>query len=199
MISAQNQSDFACGEGENSLEFCRILIEAYPGSERVTNDYGSLPFHLACGNNTVAVAKYFLDVYPESLKMENCSGKYPIHYAIDGLKFRTNPATAIEMVQFLLDCNPSLVLQEFRGKLPLYWICRRASTSMSSVLNAALKVMQLLYDADPEAIERDEIASNVDNFHQKVQIFINTQLIYARLARDHGLMTRPGENEQLPQ
>ncbi len=37
-----------------SPEFCRVLIEAYPGSERITNDNGVLPFLFACGNNTFA-------------------------------------------------------------------------------------------------------------------------------------------------
>jgi len=50
-----------------SPEFCRLLIEAYPGSERMTMGNGALPFHRACAWNTVATAKYLYQLYPESI------------------------------------------------------------------------------------------------------------------------------------
>ena len=43
---------------KQSPEFCRILIEAYPGSERMTNNNGVLPFQVACQCNAVATVKY---------------------------------------------------------------------------------------------------------------------------------------------
>lgn len=49
-----------------SPEFCRLLVEAYPGSERITNDRGLLPFHRACQENNVATAKYFLNFTPKA-------------------------------------------------------------------------------------------------------------------------------------
>jgi hypothetical protein len=55
-----------------------------------------------------------------------------------------------------------------------------------------------LYDAHPEAIERDEVTSDVGEFCAEVQTFINTQLTYARQARDHTLMNTRDENGQLP-
>ena len=36
-----------------SPEFCRVLIEAYPGSERIANRFGALPFNNACSNGTL--------------------------------------------------------------------------------------------------------------------------------------------------
>jgi hypothetical protein len=65
-------------------------------------------------------------------------------------------------------------------------------------LNAYLKVLQILYDAFPEAIEEEEVVSNVGTFCQEAQTFINTQLTYARKARDHSVMTTPDESGQLP-
>ena len=48
-----------------SPEFCRILIEAYPGSERMTTyNRVVLPLHLACVCNTVATAEYLYKLYP---------------------------------------------------------------------------------------------------------------------------------------
>ena len=67
-----------------------------------------------------------------------------------------------------------------------------------SRLYDCLKVLQILYDAHPEAIERDEVTSNVDSFCEEVQTFLNSQLTYARHARDRTLMTTRDENGQLP-
>ncbi len=105
--------------------FCRLLIKAYPGSERITNDNGQIPFHHACVCNTVATVKYLYQLYPESINVaDNNNGYYPIHLSIAGPKYRDySPETAIEMVQFLLDCDPNVVLQKYQDGLPLYWVC----------------------------------------------------------------------------
>jgi ankyrin repeat protein len=185
-------------------EFCRILIEAYPGSERITTvNHGTLPFHVACQFNTVATAKYLYQLYPESINANN-DGLHPIHYAIQGLI--TNHAASIEIVQFLLDCDPNVVSQKLHRKLPFYWVCYSAPknntrglfSDNTSKLNAFLRVLHILYDAHPEAIESNEVTSNIGIFCEKVQSFINAQLTYARQAREHRLMTTPDENGQLP-
>jgi hypothetical protein len=67
-----------------------------------------------------------------------------------------------------------------------------------SRLDECLKVLQLLYDAHPGVIEDNEVISNVGGSHVEVQIFINTQLAYARQARDRTLMTTRDDNGQLP-
>ncbi len=179
-----------------SPEFCRILIEVYPGSERITNDNGTLPFHRACGLNTVATAKYLYQLYPESINVAANVGSYPIHFAINGIRHRED--NAVEMVQFLLDCDPNVVLQKYHGAFPLYWVCIWATNDDTRRLNTALKVLQILYDAHPEAIESNEVTSNVGSFCAELQAFINTQLTYARQARDRTLMHSQDENGQLP-
>jgi ankyrin repeat protein len=182
-----------------SPEFCRILIEAYPGSERMTNNFGQLPFHRACLSNTVATAKYLYQLYPESINVADNKGYYPIHNAISGLKRREHKhESSIEMVQFLLDCNPDVALQKLRDKLPLYFVCSGATNENTQRLNVYLKVMQILYDAHPEAIESNDVTLNVGSFCQEVQTFIRTQLTYARKAKMHNLMNTPDENGQLP-
>ena len=188
-IAAMNQSP----------ECCRILIEAYPESERITRDDGILPFHMACAGNAVATVKYLYELYPESIDVADIDGACPIHHATFCLKRRTNPATAVEIIQFLLHCDPNVALQKLRDKLPLYWVCLEATNNEEYKLNAYLKIMQILYDAYPEAIiESNEVTSTVDNFCQEVQTFINTQLNYARQARDQTVMTTPDEDGQLP-
>jgi ankyrin repeat protein len=184
-----------------SPEFCRILIEAYPGSERIAvTDSDILPFHFACTNNIVATAKYLYQLYPESIYLAADDAAYPIHVAIMGLKDREhNHESAIQMVQFLLDCEPNVALQELDGKLPLYFACKEATNENTpTMLNAYLKIMQILYDAHPESIEDNEFISIVGSFPEEVQTFISTQLTYARQARDLRQMNTPGENGQLP-
>ncbi len=188
-----------------SLEFCRILIEAYPGSERMPSDGGLPPFHAACGLNTVATVKYLYELYPESINvMADSYGYYPIHCAIEGLTAlsatanQSNPATAVGIVQFLLECDPNVVLQKHQDAFPLYWVCSEATNDNTERLNARLKVLQILYDAHPEAIESNDVTPDVGAFCAEVQSFLNTQLTYARQARDRTLMNTRDENGQLP-
>jgi ankyrin repeat protein len=193
--------------GFQSLEFCRLLIEAYPGSERITNDNGTLPFHNACARNTVATAKYFYQLYPESINVAENDGWYPIHCAIE-IGERSNPAAMVEIIQFLLDCESNVVLQKFQDAFPLYWVCicieatngedTAAKVENTQMLSAYLKVLQILYDAHPEAIESNDVISDVGGFCAEVQAFLNIQLTYARQARDSTLMNTRDENGQLP-
>jgi ankyrin repeat protein len=205
----------ACGLGK-SPEFCRMLIEAYPGSERITAPDG-LPLHFACWrNDNVAVAEYLYNLYPEGINVAAGNGLYPIHYAIEGLTVRDNPKTAIDMVQFLLHCDPDTVLQEYEGNLPLHWVCKILDVFESRLAriiggarqlawvqkeNAAIKITQILYDARPEAIVEDgDIARDIRTFPDEIQTFINTQLNLARLARNSTVrqMKKRDENGQVP-
>jgi hypothetical protein len=167
---------------------------------RYANNVGLLPFHCACKYGTVATAEYLYKLYPDAINMADEDGWYPINYAIVGIQYRIDPTTAIEMVRFLLDCDPNVALQEFRGRFPLVWICIRASSTFNttSKLNASLEIIRLLYDAHPEAIENNEVSTNLRRLPQEIQTFINTQLAYARQSRDHRLMTTPDESGQLP-
>jgi ankyrin repeat protein len=178
-------------------KFCRILIEAYPTSERLAMSVGVLPFHVACQYNNVAIAEYLYQLYPESIHVADIGGNHPIHHAFIGLKERNSHESSIELVQFLLGCNPGVVLQKRQNKLPLYWVCTEATDENTPKLIAYLKVLHILYDAYPDAIESNEVTSNVDNFCQEVQTFIDIQLSFARQARDRTIMTTRDENGQL--
>ena len=180
-----------------SPEFCRMLIEAYPGPERTSNTNGLLPFHFACANNNVATVECLYKLYPGAINHTTTSGAYPIHYAIAGLGIRSNnPTAAVEIVQFLLDCDPNVKLQEAEDLSLLYFACQGEYTDAN--IEAALQAIKIIYDAHPEAIEDNDIASNIQRYHQQVQTFINSQLVYSRQAKDHSLMTTPDANGRLP-
>eukprot|EP00985_Skeletonema_marinoi_P009831 scaffold4617_cov165-Skeletonema_marinoi.AAC.1 len=143
----------ACDGGLRSPEFCRSLIESYPGSERVKNNRGMLPLHLACQSGTVATAEYFLNIFPEDIAMTSDYG-YPIHCALEGI---CNPdcdrgndaSTAAKMVEFLLARDPNIASQTYAGSTPLEYALLQEYDD--SNLHVGLRVIHLLYDAYPEA------------------------------------------------
>lgn len=107
-----------------SPDLCRVLIEAHPGSEQRASIHGMLPFHSACITNTVATVEYLYKVYPDAIHHTTVGG-YPIHAAIIALQYREDPAAAVGIVRYLLECDPNVVIQKSRGRLtPLYWACR---------------------------------------------------------------------------
>eukprot|EP00984_Skeletonema_dohrnii_P002172 scaffold746_cov96-Skeletonema_dohrnii-CCMP3373.AAC.4 len=181
----------------NSTKFCRMLIEAYPGSERIIDDIGMLPFHCACLKNNYATVEYLYELYPDSINHATpATGYYPIHIAIQSMIRRSS---TIEIVEFLLNCDPNVKLQKFRGIVSLLlWAYHLYFEQDGSSIEAAVKVIKVIFDAYPEAIEDDKIASNIQSCHEQVQAFLNGELVYARLARDHRLMTTPDGNGQLP-
>ncbi|KAK1734177.1 hypothetical protein QTG54_015180 [Skeletonema marinoi] len=93
--------------GSRSPEFCRVLIEAYPGSERISDASGELPLHFACYKNTLATVEYLYKLYPDAINHTSASDP-PIANAVMGMKERDNPTAAEEIVKFLLDCDPSV-------------------------------------------------------------------------------------------
>ncbi len=182
--------------GRRSPEFCRLLIEAYPGSEQIPSADGLLPLHLACQYNTVATVEYLYRSYPGAIDHVTADGAYPIHYAIYGANYKNNPIAAVETVQFLLDCHPNEKRKKGHGQSLLYFACEREYNETN--VEAGIQMIKTLFDAHPKAIERKRISADIETFHQQVQAFINGELVYARQAKDHRLMTTPDDNGQLP-
>eukprot|EP00984_Skeletonema_dohrnii_P023522 scaffold12609_cov132-Skeletonema_dohrnii-CCMP3373.AAC.7 len=186
----------ACGY--KSPEFCRVLIEAYPGSERITDASGELPLHFACWKNTIATVEYLYKLYPDSINHTPTSDP-PIASAVMGMNDRENPTVAVEIVKFLLDCDPSVALQEFKESSLLLLSCLCGPEHYNdSNIETALEIFRVIYDAHPEAIVDITFVLNIHRFHQQIQTFIDIQLVFARQARDHRQMTAPDEKGQLP-
>eukprot|EP00984_Skeletonema_dohrnii_P023419 scaffold12513_cov103-Skeletonema_dohrnii-CCMP3373.AAC.6 len=177
-----------------SPEFCRVLIDAYPGSERISEDSGMLPFHCACFKGTVATVEYLYKLYPDAVNQATTSGFYPIHFALYDCAKRGS-SDAVEIVKFLLDCDPNVKLQILVGMSLLHFACLRKYSD--STIDAGILVINALYDAHPEAIEDNAIASEVQRFHQKIQTIINNRLEFARQASDHRAMSTRDDFGQL--
>jgi ankyrin repeat protein len=174
-----------------SPEFCQVLIDAYPGSERIPGAHDVLPLHYACANGSLATVKYVYHLYPDAINHATHGG-YPIHAAIAG---SSNPA-AIGIIQFLLNCDPNQKLLQFQGGSLLHFAC--AMENVDSSIEVGTDIIEIIFDANPEAIEGNRIGKDIQHFSQQVQTFINRELVYARKAKDHSLMTTPEDNGQLP-
>jgi len=103
----------------------------------------------------------------------------------------------VGIVKFLLDCDPNVKLQRLNGTRSLLRYACDADY-IDSNLDAGIQVIEAIFDAYPEAIEDDDMVSNIDEYHQRIQAFIKTHLVYARQARDHRLMTTTDDSGQLP-
>ena len=190
-----------------SPEFCRELIEAYPGSERINDANGLLPLHCACTRNTLPTVEYFYKLYPAAIHRVTTGdypsgGYYPIHKAISFIAHRDDPSAAVYNVKFLLDCDPNQILIQFEGRPLLEFACRQLYNH--SNIGAALEVIKILFDAHPEAIEDNAIVRGlalthpIQRYNQQVRSFINRELVYARKAKNHRLMMTPDKHGQLP-
>ena len=181
-----------------SIDFCRVLIEAYRGSERLPGKFDALPLHCACFNNTLEMVEYYYQLYPDAIhamSVRRGAINYPIHCAISGMIFRDNPAV-VEIVQFLLDCDPNQKLIQLNGAPLLQFACGQQYDD--SNVQVGIQIIKSIYDAHPEAIEDNTIEANIHHYHQQVQAFINKELVYARQAKDINLMITHDVNLQLP-
>ncbi len=179
-----------------SPEFCRVLFEAYPGSERISNADGALPLHWASWGNSVATVEYLHNLYPDAIHRSTTDGLYPIHDAIRGTNERDNPVDALEIVKFLLGCDPDVKRQMYEGMSVLEFACDMEFND--SNIGAGIQIIDAIYGAHPEAIEDNRVASDNHHFHPQVQEFLNSQLVYARQAEDLRMMTTPDGDGRLP-
>ena len=181
-----------------SHSICRALIKAYPGSQRICNAYDSLPLHLACKYNNVATVEYLYGLYPDAINHSTSSGHYPIHCAVMRLKEMTDDGNATAtIVQFLLDCDPSVKLQKYQGKSLLLWACGvEYYTHSYRGIEEGIQVFEAIYDAHPEAIEDNRFMSIVHR-DRNVHELIDVGLIYARHGRNSREMMTPNELGQL--
>ncbi len=179
-----------------SADFCRVLIEAYPDSIRVGDHRDQLPIHWACTYNTVATVQCLYNFFPDAINHATTDGNYPIHSAMNAILARQDPEAAIEIVKFLLNCDPNVKLQKCLEISLFHYAC--SLNDGRSNFEVGIENIKTIYDAHPEAIYDDEIEHDMHLYHQQVQAFLNTLLVYARQAKDHRQMTTPDGKGRLP-
>ena len=185
-----------------------VLIKAYPGSERIAGPVGMLPIHCACDENSVETVKYLYKLYPDAIGAIDIEGRYPIHVAFEsvtGSQREANPRAAVDIVKFLLDCDPRVKLQYVRGTVPTLALAYSLDTNDTN-LGAAMEIIEEIYDAHPEAIEHEHLNDphvrepelQAPVLHPEVQTFFNDQLVYSLQAKDEHVMSTPDDDGHLP-
>jgi len=115
-----------------------------------------------------------------------------------------DPETAVEVVKLLMSVNPSMASQtmEANGAVmtPLKLACMYTNASN---LSAGLEMIELLFDAYPEAvIGASDVARTMrhteNRFVDEVFNFLSAQRSYVEIAGNIQLVTTPDENGYLP-
>ena len=134
--------------GNRSPEFCRVLIEAYPGSERIIDDNGALPLHYACGINSLATVEYMVGLFPDAVNHAANDRNYPIHLAISSITHRGDPLAAVEILQYLLECDHNVKLQRWQGRDSLLQ-CACENKWNDSTIEPGIQIIKVIYDSHP--------------------------------------------------
>ena len=202
---------FHCACMHNSVEIVDYLYNQYPDAidypafVRIrTNRVRMLPIHAACMHNTVEIVEYLHNLYPDAINYE-VDGRYPIHAAISSVIHReANPEAVVDIVKFLLDCDPRVKFQKLQGTVPLFVHAYLLNCNHTNI-GVGLEITKTIYDAAPEEIEHDSIAANLYRRHPRrfsrrpeMRSFIKSQLIHSHQAKDEHVMTTPDDNGQLP-
>eukprot|EP00985_Skeletonema_marinoi_P032415 scaffold39129_cov155-Skeletonema_marinoi.AAC.4 len=183
-----------------AVEICRLLAQAFSGLELELDESGLQPLHIACHRGNLPVVKCILAMRPDAFHGESSDGRCPIHFAISALTVLTgNPQAAVEVVKFLLSVDLSVASQEVDGSYPLIRACFETNASN---LSSGLEVINLLYNAYPEAIVSDEAffryAIDTGRFVDALRNFLFEQLRYAAQASNLQLVRTQDENGMLP-
>eukprot|EP00579_Thalassiosira_antarctica_P014860 CAMPEP_0201950948 /NCGR_PEP_ID=MMETSP0903-20130614/56751_1 /ASSEMBLY_ACC=CAM_ASM_000552 /TAXON_ID=420261 /ORGANISM="Thalassiosira antarctica, Strain CCMP982" /LENGTH=675 /DNA_ID=CAMNT_0048494205 /DNA_START=1 /DNA_END=2027 /DNA_ORIENTATION=+ len=202
--------DAAHWGGKHKIEIIQFLLMHQPdGASRAVSTRqghavheGRLPLHLACDNgmNPNAVQVLF-DAYPEAIQSKDLHGKVPLD-----LTWNTQVISFLETQLAFNDMGVSHnnILSQNRyiyyvqghavheGRLPLHLACDNG-------LN--LNAVQVLFDAYQEAIQSKDRRGKVPmdlTWNTEVNLFLETQLAYARKAKNIDAMTTEDGNGWLP-
>lgn len=185
-----------------SLEFCKVLLEAYPESAGIQTRSGALPFHDACAGRHLDTVQYLLELRPGDLFAATNDGRLPIHLAKD-----------VGIITYLLLKDPDGVTRAAgadhdRG-LPLHlaYIC----------FSNGIDAVQVLFDSNPWAIAAEDSKGKtpVDRArdwarrprHHRLKEnapelnaigYLEYQLACFQMAQDNAVMATVDEKGQLP-
>ena len=97
----------------------------------------------ACSKNSLATVEDLYRKYPDAIDHTTSTGWYPIHYAIRYMGNRDEPASAVEIIRFLLKCNPNQNLFRFQGVSLLRFACRSRRCIMTQIVRLVSKPSSL--------------------------------------------------------
>ena len=179
-----------------AVEILKMLLEKYPKAAYQRCGNGVLPLHIACAERSAAFCRALVDVYPNAVKEGHPINL--VHLVLRGPFQSNNGRDAVDIVKYLLDCDPSVKLQRIRGHSLLRWACKRGYDD--SNVEAGVQIINAIYDAHPDAIydftNTDVLVLN--RMRDEVRTFVQRELIFAREAKDVLCLQTPDENGKLP-
>ena len=215
----------AVGDGNKSLEFCKILVDSYPESVKVRASEeaingGTLPIHEACNGGRLETVKYLFDIYPDSIVATNGDGHFPIHCAaigfsdvwllaggLDGVSDTRSYVS--EIIEFVLSKDPNGASRATTDRqYPLHLACDTKEPNLDAV--------KVLYDANPEIIVKTNSSghtplslarghhiryTNPPHTRPKTtdtSAFLEVQLTYYQKAQDNELLSTFDDDGRLP-
>jgi len=182
-----------------SPQQCKALIDRCPEPVREKlGGYNYLPIHDACATGRIDTIEYLLRLYPESIHTRDGSGYLPLHRAA-----RCEAENRVEVIKLLLKHDPNTISKKTAGlRLPLHLAC--------AAYYGQLDVVQILYDACPEAIwmrdtdEDEQGRTPLDHARGRneesddIVNFLQTQLVHAEMGEDLLALTTLDDNGWLP-
>jgi len=196
-----------------SFPFCKILLDAYPESARITIGFGEweeLPIHHVCeygsgDDDNLDIIRYLLELYPLGINEEARCGWLPIHKAAKNGN--------VEVIKLLLQYDPKAATKkttvtEWHSTidLPFHVACE----------GYRYDAAKLLYDIYPEAIMLVRTQAVLGEIRRRSMLYADSwgaqvlatvlaiinfgeeQLVYALKARDLNALAVPDENGWFP-
>ena len=191
-----------CSNTDIDEKIALKILKKYPRvklleSARQPDSDGLLPLHHACARRSKEFCSVLVEVYPDAINQATDNRYYPINFVIRGSFQRNEGRDALDVVKYLLDCDPGVKSQKIRGHSLLRWACKRRYDE--SNVEAGVQIINAIYDARPQAIyvfDSDELALN--RIREEVRTFIERELVFARQASDFRSLMTPDENGRLP-
>lgn len=227
VLEYQNYGDFfffveLCYSEKVTEGMIRFILHYFPGAANWADGDGRLPLHYACKNNniTLNIVQILIAASYESVGRFDRDGMLPLHYLFENSNL--DDTVVLDILQLILEKHPESIRHaEIDGYLPLprdilCWVLSSAHRSLfpsgramgrdhpdykpSNIVNAGVKLIELLYDTHPEVIcdvqvRQLRLTIIIPNTMRE---FIITQTTYFDQALDARVMTTPDENGQLP-
>ena len=97
-------------------------------------------------HNSVEIVEYLYNLYPDAIN-HAVDGVYPIHAAVSNVVEReANPEAAVDIVKFLLDCDPRVKFQKLRGTV-LVLVHAYLLNYTNTNIGVAMEITKAIYDA----------------------------------------------------
>lgn len=174
----------------DSVDRCRVLLQAFPEGVQEPNNNGELPLHLACQSlehcPILEMVAILLDAFPQGAAIKDYHGNLPIHSLCNSLfllseqSAQDRSADCIAVFKRIVEAYPeSLETAAQGGELPLHMLCQH---HMSSVIP---ELINLLVATRPDSVLKGDPRGNLPVHLLTKNLFFHWQ-DYKEMLSNHG-------------